>query len=132
MAQEKSYTNQEFEQLIKELDIYKKEKDKLNKILGQIGGKKTKFGAFVSFSFIVGVVSLLIFDTYLNIFVYQKWSSITTIEIGLFLVSGKMIWMMYLQSKVSHFQFWILNSIEFKLNSISKRLNKVEKNISRK
>jgi hypothetical protein len=35
--------------------------------------------------------------------------------------------MMHKQIKVEHFQFWILNSIEFRLNDVSKRMSKIEK-----
>jgi len=32
---------------------------------------------------------------------------------------------------VEHFQFWILNSIEFRLNDISRRIEGIEKKVSR-
>ena len=47
--------------------------------------------------------------------------------IGVLLVSVKIIWMIHKQTKVEHFQFWILNSIEFRLNAISKKLTQMEK-----
>ena len=54
-------------------------------------------------------------------------SSMLTLEIGVLLVSVKIIWMIHKQTKVEHFQFWILNSIEFRLNAISKKLTQIEK-----
>ena len=36
--------------------------------------------------------------------------------------------MMHQNAKVNHFQFWVLNSIEFRLNAMERRLKKaVEK-----
>lgn len=29
------------------------------------------------------------------------------------------------QTKVEHFQFWILNSIEFRLNNLSREMNEI-------
>ncbi len=52
-----------------------------------------------------------------------------SIEIGVLLVSLKIIWMMHKQTKVEHFQFWILNSIEFRLNDMSKKIEKIRKEL---
>jgi hypothetical protein len=49
-----------------------------------------------------------------------------SIEVGLLMVSVKIIWMIHKQSKVEHFQFWILNSIEFRVNDVAKRLRALE------
>ena len=46
------------------------------------------------------------------------------------LVSVKIIWMIHCQAKVDHFQFWILNSIEFQMNMISRRLVSLEQAVS--
>ncbi len=35
-------------------------------------------------------------------------------------------WMIHKQARVEHFQFWILNSIEFRLNDVSKKLSRIE------
>jgi hypothetical protein len=47
-------------------------------------------------------------------------------ELVLLLVSLKIIWMIHRQTKVDHFQFWVLNSIEFQINMMSKRLRELE------
>jgi len=49
-----------------------------------------------------------------------------SMELALLLVSLKIIWMIHRQSKVDHFQFWVLNSIEFQINIMSKRLKDLE------
>lgn len=45
-----------------------------------------------------------------------------SLELGLLFVSLKIVWMTRRQSKVEHFQFWILGSIEFRLNAIARQL----------
>ena len=52
-----------------------------------------------------------------------------SLEIAILLVSVKIIWMIHIQTKVEHFQFWILNSIEFRLNDIAKRIRTIEAQI---
>jgi hypothetical protein len=37
--------------------------------------------------------------------------------------------MMHKSTKVEHFQFWILNSIEFRLNDVAKQLRNLEKTV---
>jgi hypothetical protein len=36
------------------------------------------------------------------------------------------VWMISKQTKVEHFQFWILNSIEFQINLMSKKIRDIE------
>jgi hypothetical protein len=49
-----------------------------------------------------------------------------SMELALLLVSVKIIWMIHRQTKVDHFQFWVLNSIEFQINLMSKHLKELE------
>ncbi|MEA3266904.1 MAG: hypothetical protein U9P42_08175 [Candidatus Fermentibacteria bacterium] len=35
--------------------------------------------------------------------------------------------MIHTQQKVEHFQFWVLNTIEFQINSTAVRIRKIEK-----
>ncbi len=129
MISKKKISDQEFEQLLDELASYKNEKEKLRNILGQIGGRTGNFSKVITVIFVSLVIVLFLVDLYRNIFYFDNWSSVLTVEIGLFLVSIKLIWMMHLQSKVSHFQFWILNAIEFKVNRISKKINELERKL---
>ncbi len=50
-----------------------------------------------------------------------------SVEIAVLLVSMKIIWMIHKQQKVEHFQFWILNTIEFQMNNTAVRIRKIEK-----
>ena len=77
---------EESELLKQELEHYKSEKERVRKILGQIGATQSK-------------------------------------KQDLFI---KIIWMISKQTRVEHFQFWILNSIEFQINLMSKKIRDIE------
>ena len=53
-----------------------------------------------------------------------------SLGLGVLLVSVKIVWMIHKQAKVEHFQFWILNSIEFRLNDIAKTINRIEEQMN--
>jgi len=115
--------------LKEELLHYKKEKEKIRKIIGQIGGSTSKkHDRRMNIIFLVIVISLFVFDVLRELLHLQMsgYSSNLAIELALLLVSVKIIWMINRQSKIDHFQFWVLNSIEFQINNIAKRMRELE------
>jgi hypothetical protein len=119
----------ETEMLRQELEHYAREKERVRRIIGMIGGSSTKNrDRLVNILFLVLVVALFAFDivrpfTGLALHGIPPYISM---EVALLLVSLKIIWMIHRQTKVDHFQFWILNSIEYQINAISKRLKDLE------
>ena len=122
-------SREETEILRQELEHYRNERERIRGIIGQIGGKTgRRRDQIINIVFIIFVVLLFSFDilrekfhlTIINI------PTIVSIELAVFLVSLKIIWMIHRQTKVEHFQFWILNSIEFQINLLSKRLKEIE------
>lgn len=118
----------DYETLQEELDHYRREKEQIRNVIGQIGGQHAPWQhKLANIVFITAVAGLFSMDL-LN----QVWDvpiplpALFTLELAVLLVSVKIIWMMRTQSKVDHFQFWILNSIEFRLSDLSKRMKKVE------
>jgi hypothetical protein len=125
-----SMKEEEVRLLKEELEEFKKEKAQIRSFIGQIGGaggeRRDKIFNIV---FIVALVALFLTDV-LRHFADLEITYIPemlSLETGVLLVSLKIIWMIHKQTKVEHFQFWILNSIEFRLNDISKRVRKIEK-----
>lgn len=119
--------------LKEELAHYKIEKEKIRKIIGQIGGSTSKkHDRRVNIIFLVIVISLFLFDVLRELLHLQLsgYSSNLAIELALLLVSVKIIWMINKQSKIDHFQFWVLNSIEFQINGIAKRMRELEQTLS--
>ncbi|MDF7799926.1 hypothetical protein P4C99_10655 [Pontiellaceae bacterium B1224] len=115
-----------------ELDQFKKEKEKIRQLMGQIGGKNAeKQDRMVNLFFIIAI-SLLATNDFINHILHIKAPIIPplfSLEIAVLLVSIKIIWMMHKSTKVEHFQFWILNSIEFRLNDVAKQLRNLEKTV---
>lgn len=108
--------------LRQELDEFKKEKERIRNIVGEIGGKNNKQHKIVSWIFVLLIGILLILGV-----VLQKITLFLTLEIVVLLGVFKIIWMFYESQRANHFQFWILNSLEFRLNEIDKRVRRIEK-----
>ncbi|MCK5381338.1 MAG: hypothetical protein KAJ81_07690 [Candidatus Latescibacteria bacterium] len=114
--------------LMEELEQFKHEKEKIRKLVGQIGGAgSTKRDRKINMAFIFAIVFLFVLDVLRHVLnLSVPLPPLFSVEIGMFLVSIKIIWMIHKQAKVEHFQFWILNSIEFRLNDVSKRMRGIE------
>ena len=114
-----------------ELEQYREEKEKIRALVGQIGGAvgNTK-DKVLNLIFIFAIFALMMVDVLRHIMhVPIPLPPILSLEFGILLVSVKIIWMIYRQTKVEHFQFWILNSIEFRLNEVSKKLRHIERSL---
>jgi len=119
--------------LEQELEQFKAEKEKIRNIVGQIGGKNyDRQDLIVNIIFLGVIILLFILDILRHTLqIALPLPPLFSIEIGILLISIKIIWMIYKQIKVEHFQFWILNSIEFRLNNLSHQINSIEKNLTR-
>ncbi|MBU0477851.1 hypothetical protein KKC91_04710 [bacterium] len=120
-------------ELQEELEQFRKEKEKIKNIIGAIGAKTSaRQDRILNISFIVAIIVLLALDTMRHILKIDiPLPPLFSIEIGLLLISIKIIWMIRKQMKVEHFQFWILNSIEYRINDVSKRLIRIENEIKK-
>lgn len=115
------------EHLRQELDDFKKEKERIRNIVGEIGGKNNKQHKLVSLVFLMLIGILLILGVVLG-----KITLFLTLEIVVLLGVFKIIWMFYESQRASHFQFWILNSLEFRLNEMDRRVKRIEKMLKEK
>lgn len=114
-------------ELIRELEEFKKEKERVRNLLGSIGGKhqsRREISINILFLAIALFVFVLEFTTHLI-------PAYTSLEIGVLLVSIKIVLLINSANKANHFSFWILNSIEFRVNEINKRTLKMEKEIKK-
>ncbi len=113
--------------LEEELKHFQAEKEKIRKIVGQIGGvEASRRDRVLNVVFIVAIVVLFVLDVLRHIFeVSVPLPQAFSIELAVLLVSVKIIWMIHRETRVAHFQFWILNSIEFRLNDLSRRIQQM-------
>ena len=120
----------ETEFLREELSHYSSEKERIRSVIGQIGGTARKRGLdrTVSIVFLVAVVVLFALALIRDVFnlTVIPIPDMLSLELALLLVSLKIVWMIRSQTKVDHFQFWMLTSIEFQINRISQRIQRIE------
>jgi len=118
--------------LLNELEQFRKEKERIRMLVGQIGGKHSqKRDHVINIGFIIALLVLFLLDLLRHMFhIDIPLPQMFSIELAVLLVSIKIIWMIHKGSKVEHFQFWVLNSIEFRLNDVTKRLREIDKKLS--
>ena len=115
--------------LLQELERYRAEKDRIRRVLGQIGGVSSPGKDRLINIFFLSVVALLFVFDLVREFLHLElggFPHFLSTQLALFLISLKIVWMIHRQSHVDHFQFWILHSIEFQINLIAQRLNELE------
>ena len=114
--------------LEEELEQFRTEKEKIRALVGQIGGvDSNRRDRIVNVVFLAAIAFLLLTDILRHVLgVEMPLPPLFSIELGVLLVSVKIIWMIHKQGRVEHFQFWILNSIEFRLNEITKSIRRLE------
>lgn len=113
------------EELLHEIEDFNREKERIKELIGKIGGK--------SYSRRDNIVNMVFLTIIVVGFVLEMTThflpTYISIEIGVLLVSIKIVWMIHSQGKYNHFVFWILNSIEFRINDIAKKVRAIEKSI---
>ncbi len=119
--------------LLEELEQFRQEKERIRQIVGQVGGKHgQRCDHYINLAFIMAMVLLFALDLARHLFhINVPLPQMFSIELAVLLVSIKIIWMIHKGAKVEHFQFWVLNSIEFRLNDLSKQMRKIEKQLAR-
>ncbi len=116
--------------LREELEHYRSEKERVRQIVGQIGGRpslrRTRWFNAAIFALVV-----LLFLADLGRELFGLFAGFippfVLLEIAIFLLSLEIVWMIHLQMKLHHFQFWILNSLDFQVNDLSRRLRALER-----
>ncbi|NOX97822.1 MAG: hypothetical protein GXO98_07195 [Nitrospirae bacterium] len=104
--------------LEKDIEEFLKEKETIRNIIGRIGGKATFANKAMNFFWLVAVIVTFIISIFM-----QNTPRLIMIEVGIFLISLKVVYYFHCQARVNHFQFWILSSIEWRINEIVKKLN---------
>ncbi|NOU36154.1 MAG: hypothetical protein HOO88_05250 [Kiritimatiellaceae bacterium] len=120
--------------LMEELEQFRKEKERIRLLVGQIGGVESQRRDYlINIGFVIVMVLLFAFDLVRHVFHIQiPLPPMFSLELSVLLVSVKIIWMIHKGAKVEHFQFWVLNSIEFRLNDLSKHIRKIDEKLSAK
>ena len=113
------------EELLEEIENFKREKERIKKLIGSIGGKNfAKKDKALNFILLGVVLILFLLEISTNLL-----PAYISLEAAVLLVSIKIVWLINNVTKMDHFQFWILNSIEFRLNSLSNKINDIDKKL---
>ncbi len=124
MEKEHTLSDRERE-LLEEIQEFNRERDRIRKVIGEIGGTRySRRDTIVNVAFLTVILLLFISE------VLTMWlPTFISIEVGILLVSIKIIWMIHAQQKYNHFVFWVLNSIEFRQNDMTMKLRSIEKKL---
>lgn len=113
------------QELREEIEEFKREKSRIKEIVGEIGGATaSKQHKVVNILLIAIIFVILVVGVALD-----KLDLVTTLEVAILIGIFKIIWMIYEFQRVNHFQFWVLNSLEFRINEIHKKIKNIEKNL---
>ena len=104
-----------------EMEEFIREKEQIRQIVGQIGGKPTKTSRFFTVVMIIFILATLVAAPFLP----SRWE-LPAVELGIVLLSLKIFFFLQNEAKVTHFQFWMLSSLEWRMNNMARRLDKLE------
>ena len=101
-----------------DIDSFTADRKRVRTLIDSIGGNSTrKKDNILNVSFLISIVGLFIVEVATNLL-----PPLLSLEIGILLVSIKIVWMIHTQSRFQHFNFWVLNAIEHKLNKIDEQM----------
>ena len=118
--------------LLKELESFKAEQQRVRALVGRIGGRTSlRQDMIINILFLLIVLTVFVFDILRGIFGITVPGMPLALmeETALLLISLKIIWMIHKQTKIDHFQFWILTSIEFQVSAVAKKIAALEQKI---
>ena len=105
-----------------EIESFEKEREKIRKIIGRIGGMPSGKARIINVIFIILVLAVfamsLIWGGRIRFFM---------IELGILLLSLKLVYFLESHIRINHFQFWILSSLEWRMDKLDKKLGYISK-----
>ena len=112
----------EISDLKQELEHFQQEKERVRAIIGKIGGVPKFRTKFINAIFI-----LIIAVSVVGSIIGGEKTRLLMIELATVTLSIKIIYMIHLQMRVNHFQFWILSSLEWRLNEGMRHIKQLKK-----
>ena len=104
--------------LNEEIAEFNRERARIRDVIGRIGGVQySRLDTVINIFFIILVVSFFAIEL-----IFHPLPVTASIEIGVFLVSAKIVWMIHANQKFNHFVFWVLNTMEYRLNANARLL----------
>ena len=99
------------------------ERERIRNRIGAIGGiNKKKVDTAINIALLVTVATLFVLEIGFHLL-----PSMVSIEIAVFLVSIKVVMIMTSLQRISHYEFWILNTIDFRISQLESEMRKVSR-----
>ncbi|MBD3379701.1 MAG: hypothetical protein GF408_04480 [Candidatus Omnitrophica bacterium] len=108
--------------LEEEIRSFEEERENVRKIIGRIGGVPDTRTHIINFCFAVLVISVFALSI-----IWGGRMRYLMIEVGILLLSLKFIYFLASHTRLNHFQFWILSSLEWRLDKIEKSLKEINR-----
>jgi len=121
MNQKPEILEDEISDLKKELEHFQQEKERIRVIIGKIGGVPKFQTKLINIIFIIIIVGSAVVSL-----IGGEGLRLLMIELATVALSVKIIYMIHLQMKINHFQFWILSSIEWRVNETIKHMKQLK------
>ncbi|MHC4175221.1 MAG: hypothetical protein ACYTBX_11170 [Planctomycetota bacterium] len=112
----------EISDLKQELEHFLQEKERVRAIIGKIGGVPKFQTKLINAIFVVVIVTSVVVSL-----IGGEQLRLLMIELATVTLSAKIIYMIHLQMRVNHFQFWILSSLESRINEGMKHIKELKK-----
>ncbi len=112
----------EISDLKQELEHFQREKERVRAIIGKIGGMPKFQTKLINIIFIVVIVTSVVVSL-----IGGEQLRLLMVELATVTLSAKIIYMIHLQMRVNHFQFWILSSLEWRINEGMRHIKELKK-----
>lgn len=119
--------HEELSRLKDDVARYQKEKERVRKVIGNIGGatdKKKGNPKVLNFLF-MAVVAIEIIAAF---FISSKYS-LFIVELAIGFISLKLAHLLHQIRKINHFELWIMSSLEWRFNEMMKEVKKISKKL---
>lgn len=109
-----------------EINSFTTQQKQIRSLIDSIAGNSNrKAERLINYVFLLTIILLFVIEITTDFL-----PPLLSLEIGILLVSVKIVWMIHMQSRFQHFTFWVLNTVEQKLNRIEEHVQTLSKNSS--
>ena len=115
MDENARHHDDEIQDLKEELEKFQQEKERVRAIVGKIGGVPAAQTKIINIIFTVSIAAFLLVSI-----VGGKNIRPLMMELTIVALSIKIVFLIHLQSKVNHFQLWVMSAIEWRMNEMMK------------
>ncbi len=122
MTDQNNNIEEELKDLKKEIEHFQQEKERIRAIVGKVGGVPKFNTKMANYIFMAIIVVTLIISA-----LFGGEMRLMMIEMATVALAVKILYMVYCQSRVNHFQLWMQSSIEWRINEITKILRQIQK-----